>query len=397
VRSLRRRELNTYRSKLSIWSSPFTIVRYFSVYVYNWLKDAISSLLGNRALMASILAVVGVVISAYSIDGPLKTKLRGAEAIILWYGWWVLLGIASSIGLGTGLHTFVLFLGPHVAKVTLTAYICNGLDFEDRGAQSFVCHSTPTGPPPSVFEIYDKVKYAVFFWGLGTSIGELPPYFIARAAAIAGRDDPDFVSIERILEKRPENRAFSERMQVMMYMVMQNLGFFGILLCASVPNPLFDLAGIICGHFSVPFIKFWGATFIGKAMIKNTLQSFSLVILFSEGVLDGILTALRNRIPILHDLAQTALNGQLRQFANPSAVSDEPSSIFSIIWNMIIAGMVGYFALSLVEALAIQELRRQHEIEIINLKSDSDEPAEPSPESSLVESVAEVSPLILET
>ena len=33
--------------------------------------------------------------------------------------WWVGLGVLSSIGLGTGLHTFVLYLGPYIAKVNL--------------------------------------------------------------------------------------------------------------------------------------------------------------------------------------------------------------------------------------------------------------------------------------
>ncbi len=33
--------------------------------------------------------------------------------------WWVGLGVASSIGFGTGLHTFLLYLGPHIAKVIL--------------------------------------------------------------------------------------------------------------------------------------------------------------------------------------------------------------------------------------------------------------------------------------
>jgi hypothetical protein len=33
--------------------------------------------------------------------------------------WWVGLGVASSIGLGSGLHTFVLYLGPHIAMFTI--------------------------------------------------------------------------------------------------------------------------------------------------------------------------------------------------------------------------------------------------------------------------------------
>lgn len=40
----------------------------------------------------------------------------------------------------------------------------------------------------------------------------------------------------------------------------------------QIPNPLFDLAGITCGHFLVPFWTFFGATLIGKAIIKMHLQ-----------------------------------------------------------------------------------------------------------------------------
>lgn len=40
----------------------------------------------------------------------------------------------------------------------------------------------------------------------------------------------------------------------------------------SIPNPLFDLAGITCGHFLVPFWTFFGATMIGKAVIKMHIQ-----------------------------------------------------------------------------------------------------------------------------
>ena len=41
--------------------------------------------------------------------------------------YWLVLGIASSVGLGTGLHTFILYLGPHIAKVALTAAVCGDI------------------------------------------------------------------------------------------------------------------------------------------------------------------------------------------------------------------------------------------------------------------------------
>jgi ABC-type methionine transport system permease subunit len=47
---------------------------------------------------------------------------------IAWFiSFWLLTGIASSIGLGTGLHTFVLYLLPHVAAVMTASLKCNGI------------------------------------------------------------------------------------------------------------------------------------------------------------------------------------------------------------------------------------------------------------------------------
>ena len=43
------------------------------------------------------------------------------------------------------------------------------------------------------------------------------------------------------------------------------------------PNVAFDLCGICCGHFLMPFWTFFGATFIGKAVIRNTYQSAFIV------------------------------------------------------------------------------------------------------------------------
>ena len=45
-----------------------------------------------------------------------------------------------------------------------------------------------------------------------------------------------------------------------------------IVIFMQIPNPLFDLAGITCGHFLVPFWTFFGATLIGKAIIKMHIQ-----------------------------------------------------------------------------------------------------------------------------
>lgn len=74
--------------------------------------------------------------------------------------WWLMLGVLSSIGLGTGLHTFVLYLGPHIAKVTMAAEECRSLMFETAGPMAFICaEDIVAGSPPSTFDIFRKVQY----------------------------------------------------------------------------------------------------------------------------------------------------------------------------------------------------------------------------------------------
>lgn len=95
--------------------------------------------------------------------------------------------------------------------------------------------------------------------------------------------------MEQIAAKPRKNRTWSESAQLASYGVVSRLGFLGILLCASVscngvkgkyltaltlkiPNPLFDLAGITCGLFMIPFRTFAIATLLGKAVIKASIQ-----------------------------------------------------------------------------------------------------------------------------
>lgn len=111
-------------------------------------------------------------------------------------------------------------------------------------------------------------------WGIGTAIGELPPYFMARAARLSGAepDDEEYQEFEEMLEHAQAAQDFASRAKLAVQNLVQKVGFFGILACASIPNPLFDLAGITCGHFLVPFWTFFGATLIGKAIIKMHIQ-----------------------------------------------------------------------------------------------------------------------------
>lgn len=70
------------------------------------------------------LTLIGVIFGPVFVEGPHTPYMNEVENILYFMGYWIILGVASSIGLGTGLHTFVLYLGPWIAKVTMIANKC---------------------------------------------------------------------------------------------------------------------------------------------------------------------------------------------------------------------------------------------------------------------------------
>ena len=89
-----------------------------------------------------------------------------------------------------------------------------------------------------------------------------------------------------------------DRAKIGVEKLVEKVGFLGILACASIPNPLFDLAGITCGHFLVPFWTFFGATLIGKAVVKMHIQKFFVILAFNENLLDTAVAHIAD-IPVL--------------------------------------------------------------------------------------------------
>ena len=104
---------------------------------------------------------------------------------------------------GSGLHTFVLYLGPHIALFTLKAMQCGRVDLKSAVYDTIQLKRVPSwldkecsefGPPlfqsangsqVSVSSILSQVQVEAILWGVGTAIGELPPYFISRAGIVS--------------------------------------------------------------------------------------------------------------------------------------------------------------------------------------------------------------------
>ncbi|CAD7961291.1 unnamed protein product [Amoebophrya sp. A120] len=198
--------------------------------------------------------------------------------------WWVILGILSSVGFGTGLHSGLMFLFPHIMKVVFASETCDLSDMQTMYLHpcKFECgkpfkagqESTAT-----LFELWLRVVVPVMAWGFGTAVGELPPYFISRQASMTkGKRDEEF---ERELEEsRGATDAFS-KMKMMTIDFTEKYGFLvGVFLLASWPNAAFDMCGMCCGYLQMPFWTFFLATALGKGVVKVNLQALFFIALF---------------------------------------------------------------------------------------------------------------------
>jgi len=90
-----------------------------------YLQEVLRFVLRHAILFTII--ILAIVLPHVIVNGPHKEYVKIMDEFVSFTLYWILLGVASSIGLGTGLHTFVLYTGPHIAKVTMVANECNAI------------------------------------------------------------------------------------------------------------------------------------------------------------------------------------------------------------------------------------------------------------------------------
>ncbi|XP_067350738.1 vacuole membrane protein 1-like isoform X1 [Channa argus] len=373
------------REALVLWKKPLLTLHYFSLELLITLKEWTWRLWRQRQTVFGLLILLSLLSIAYIIEGTHQKYVSYVEKKTWWCAYWVGLGILSSVGLGTGLHTFLLYLGPHIASVTLAAYECGSVEFpEPPYPDQIICpqHETPKlGPDAeqvgvetagedrgvgsgglqgtvSLWTIITKVRLESCMWGAGTAIGELPPYFMARAARLSGADpnDEDYRKFEEMLDQTQSAQDFATRAKVAVQKLIQKVGFFGILACASIPNPLFDLAGITCGHFLVPFWTFFGATLIGKAVIKMHIQKLFVIVTFSRHIVEQMVS-LTGAVPLLGAALQKpfreyleAQKAKLHHRVGEGIPTEE--NWLSWLFEKIVVIMVCFFVCSIVNSMA---------------------------------------------
>lgn len=367
MRGQRRKEREE-RARITLWRKPLTTIQYFILELCITIVGWLHRLWINRLKVLTTLGIFILSVVICHLEGPHQKYIEFIQKKTGWCVYWIGLGILSSVGLGTGLHTFLLYLGPHIASVTLAAFECMSVDFPEPPFPDEILCPDVKGDKMSIWMVLSKVRLAACMWGAGTALGELPPYFMAKAARLSGQepDSEDYEEFEDLLEQDSEsaNRSFAKRATLFMKQLVEKAGFLGIMACASIPNPLFDLAGITCGHFLVPFWTFFGATLIGKAIIKTHIQQVFVIVAFSEHHVDMVVDLIGN-IPYIGPPMQAPFREYLQKqkeklHKGRTSTTKEPSWL-SWLFEKLILAMVIYFVLSIVNSMAQRYAKRLQE------------------------------------
>ena len=230
------RDLARDRQKITFARRPIRVVALFARVCVDGVRGALRWLHRHRFLALYPLLLLVVLVSlAASITGPHTPFITDARITTEFVVWWLGLGVLSSIGLGTGMHSGLLFLFPHILKVCRSAEACDGVGFDTRnnmwftmgGEDLFECDNV--SKDDTWRNVWLAVLPAAVTWGAGTAIGEIPPYWISYLAATAGKENDDLYDLEN------EDVGEMTRMQrkihdckVWMISFMKTHGFLGV-------------------------------------------------------------------------------------------------------------------------------------------------------------------------
>ncbi|AQK49183.1 Vacuole membrane protein KMS1 [Zea mays] len=249
--------------------------------------------------------------------------------------------------------------GPHIALFTIKAVQCGRIDLK-------------TAP-------YDTIQLKATY----------PKWIFCHAAArLSGSKSKAVKELDAATSKEDGTVASTlDRSKRWLLSHSQHLNFFSILILASVPNPLFDLAGIMCGQFGVPFWEFFFATLIGKAIIKTHIQTLFIVSLCNNqllylmekeliwifGHIPGFSATLPSVIAKLHAAKDKYLSPPTPVSASSQMEEKSWNLSFTLVWNSIVWLVLLNFSVKIITSTAQDYLKKQQDMEMERV-SDSPPP-----------------------
>ena len=363
--------LRDKRKELVLHKQPIMVLIRFSEKMIGWIRRGFSSLITSQLFLFGLLPLFVIYIFGSNVEGPHQPLFQDIAVWLRFSLWWLGLGILSSIGLGTGMHSGLLFLFPHIFFVVATAEKCGHLNFDTRAnmwsnvmkpGDTFTCSAkaTPDQYDANVtfIALFMKAALACILWGIGTAVGELPPYATAYAARLAGKED----EFEEILaESEIDQKDVVARMKKWMIDLVEKWGFLGVLLLSSWPNALFDLTGICCGHVLMHWTVFLSAVIIGKAFIKVNGQLAFFLLLFSSkyrGAAVDRMSHLASLVGFDPAKITAALHQAAGKFSTGAGGADDSKSFLGLLFQYGVATIILLFVKSCIEQFAQSEQKK---------------------------------------
>jgi hypothetical protein len=100
----RKRELREQRKKIVLWSCPLRTLYYFSLYLSRLTRRVITSGLFGTVVW-SVFPVITAWLVAIRLPGSHRYFMDEVQVYLKMAVWWIGLGVLSSVGLGTGMHS----------------------------------------------------------------------------------------------------------------------------------------------------------------------------------------------------------------------------------------------------------------------------------------------------
>ena len=337
----------TLRKELKLSVRPLVTLRYFrrAVGAVRAPAPGARELCAGGAVLVVAYAVALVARGAVGARaaGHAARALAAAS-----YGlWWFVCGVLSTAGLGTGMQTGALFLFPHCARLATDwrrlgpasattraladRWLAKGAPAEDAGRPAGGDASPGASEAPAAraapaassflgglrrgaggvslgaarggeadaardaasFRARSRdgraalaLRAAVpgFFSGAGSAVGELVPFFLARAARRAGADpfavieEEEAAADDEAPARRPRLPLLAARTRARLEAALADGAFWKIFVLAALPNPFFDLCGLVCGSLDVSLGTYFGACFAAKALVRTPLQTCAVAL-----------------------------------------------------------------------------------------------------------------------
>ncbi|SCP05904.1 conserved Plasmodium protein, unknown function [Plasmodium ovale] len=379
----KKKELYLKRKSLNLYYHPVKTIKLFFLELKNIILNVYEK---NKKYNKIILVAISVILLLFKI----RHKYEYLNNLIIYVEvitWWLSLGILSSIGLGCGMHSGVLFLFPHIYFICSTSEYCNSLNFDSRvnmwrslltSGNYFECITKNDGNI-TLSGLFMKIYPYCLVWGIGTALGELPPYLTSYYASKTKLNDDDYEEFEKDIKEGKNNIVTS--MKRWMINFIKKHGSISVFLLSCWPNVMFDLCGICCGHFLMPFGNFFVPLVLGKAFVKTIFQTLFLIFIFSnnyKGMQLKMLQRILSFLPIhrfYKDLDPAALENYIDEKISVLKYGKKSKSKmdFMFLFNIFFFVVIIIFFISCINQIAQKYQKNMDEEELKRYKKGKEE------------------------